>query len=283
MPAVRVYVSSYPVLGMGQEFNDTLQQWGNLAMYLSLALHERIVDVQTNMRAVVGSAPAAPTCGGSNLYIFPDFVPGLHLNDRGHNAWAYSLLKALNAPAEVSTVTIDAATLTGTATGGTVVSNVSGNAAEVHFNRLDPGLPITFGPPLALLTYGFVPWQNVNAYRLKVTNLQAGSYEIRAEGRLLGQLTHTALAAGQDIANLGPAGAVTEGGPWVVQASALRSTITSRTAAAAAQGSTSQLAGSPDFALLQTLHGETQGKLADILHPTAIPWTYAFEVKRVGP
>ena len=70
---------------------------------------------------------------------------GIHLNDLGQLAMAFAILKGLGAPADVSAVSIDAAGPRVVAAAGCRVSNLSGNASRLEFDRLDDGLPINFG------------------------------------------------------------------------------------------------------------------------------------------
>jgi hypothetical protein len=79
-------------------------------------------------------------------------------------------MEELGAPAEVSSVSVDASTLTGNASGA-VVSDITGNQALVQFSRSDLALPITFGLLASQWGVRIVPGRNIDAYRLTVTNL----------------------------------------------------------------------------------------------------------------
>ena len=274
---VRVYLSSYPVLGLGDAVNDELQTFGDIARDVAILSGEGSVDVHRVMRAVVGSDPARGLITTSTDVAG---FPGLHLNDVGQQLWAYALVKELGAPAEVSSVTVNATMLTGSASGATL-SGIAGNPSAVRFTRLDQGLPVTFGPPAERWGIGFIPWENINAYRLTVTDLEAGTYEIRVGGLLLGSRTSTQLADGIDIANLQPE-AWGKGGPWVVQGMAIHQIVGGRQAVADGDRPLAELSHPKDLQLT-TWHAEAQVKLNDILHATAAPYPYTFEVRRAGP
>jgi len=116
-------------------------------------------------------------------------------------------------------VTIDAGGKA-TATGCTV-SDAAAKDGGLAFTRLDEGLPFNYGIFYAH-NYRFIPVPTeLNQYRLKVTGLPAGKYDVIADGRSAGVFTADQLAAGENIAS-STADGWQPGGPWNAQANALK-------------------------------------------------------------
>jgi len=143
----------------------------------------------------------------------------VHPGPPGQALMAASILKGLNFPALVSSAEIDAAGNKVLATKNCTVENVAAKEGGISFSRLDGALP--FFPADAT---GILPWapilEELNDYRLKVTGLAAGKYEIRIGGKKIAELTAEQLAAGVNLA----AGALREG-PIADQAKAVRTAV----------------------------------------------------------
>ena len=143
----------------------------------------------------------------------------VHPGPPGQALMAASILKGLNFPALVSSAEIDAAGRKVVATKNCTVDNVAAKEGGLSFSRLDGALP--FFPAEAA---GILPWagilEELNDYRLKVTGLAAGKYEVRVGGKKIAELTAEQLAAGANLA----AGALTDG-PIADQAKAVRAAV----------------------------------------------------------
>lgn len=143
----------------------------------------------------------------------------VHPGPPGQALMAASILKGLSFPSLVSSAEIDA-------TGGKVVAaknctveNVAKKEGGLSFSRLDGALP--FFPMDALSILPHVPiLEELNDYRLKVTGLAAGKYEVRVGGKKIAELTAEQLAAGANLA----AGALTDG-PIADQAKAVKAAV----------------------------------------------------------
>src|SRR5262245_4497950 len=286
---IRIYICTYPLLGIDAAvLNPTLRTWGDAAVARATALGALSVDVSRRMEAIVGPTPP------DRLYFVPDIaINGLHLNDVGHNLWAFTLLQGIGAPAETSSVTINAATLAASASGATV-SGVSGGPTSLQFARLDLGLPITFGGPLSGFSIGFVPWDQIAAYNLRITNLAAGKYEIRAEGLqvtgILPQaqggdstLSDAQLAAGVSI-RARSANPFADSGPWGVKSTTVRTYVTGRAAIAlGTQDQLQALPADPKAGSLRSQQNSLNNTIGDVARLAATPYPFHFEVVRVGP
>ena len=81
---------------------------------------------------------------------------------------AFAILKGLDAPAEVSSVTVDARGPALVEAEGCRVTGLAGDPSRLEFDRLDEGLPVNFGV-FGALQFRFVPIPDeLNRYMLTV-------------------------------------------------------------------------------------------------------------------
>jgi len=143
----------------------------------------------------------------------------VHPGPPGQALMAASILKGLSFPALVSSAEIDAAGRKVVATKNCTVENVVAKEGGLSFSRLDRALPFFPADAVSIL-----PWagilEDLNDYRLKVTGLAAGKYEVRLGGKRIAELTAEQLAAGANLA----AGALNDG-PIADQAKAVRTAV----------------------------------------------------------
>jgi lysophospholipase L1-like esterase len=216
---VRVFICSAAITAEDPDRAERgfLQAMCDDGMTLARSLGEHAIDVQRTMRAIqrtVARANAtAKPADKQSLHV----SDGVHLSELGQLAMAFAILKGLGAPAEVSSVTIDATGPTVIGVGGCRVSKLSGNVTHLEFDRLDDGLPINFGL-FGGLNFRYVPIPDqLNRYMLTVKNLSAGHYVVSAEDRPLGSFTDEQLARGLNISSA-TADGWEPGGPWDAQA-----------------------------------------------------------------
>jgi lysophospholipase L1-like esterase len=143
----------------------------------------------------------------------------VHPGPPGQALMAASILKGLGFPSLVSSAEIDAAGRKVVTATNCKVESLAANDGALSFSRLDGALP--FFPAEAA---GILPWspilEELNDYRLKVTGLAAGKYEVRAGGKRIAELTADQLAAGVNLAQ----GALNDG-PIADQAKAIRTAV----------------------------------------------------------
>ena len=143
----------------------------------------------------------------------------VHPGPPGQALMAASILKGLSFPSLVSSVEIDAAGCKVVAAENCTVENVAAKDGGLSFSRLDGALPFFPADAVSIL-----PWapilEELNDYRLKVTGLAAGKYEVRVGGKKIAELTADQLAAGANLA----AGALTDG-PIADQVKAVRAAV----------------------------------------------------------
>lgn len=143
----------------------------------------------------------------------------VHPGPPGQALMAASILKGLSFPSLVSSAEIDAAGGKVVAAKNCTVENVSKKEGGVSFSRLDGALPFFPMDALSILPHAPI-LEELNDYRLKVTGLAAGKYEVRVGGKKIAELTAEQLAAGANLA----AGALTDG-PIAEQAKAVKAAV----------------------------------------------------------
>jgi lysophospholipase L1-like esterase len=207
-----------------------LQKMTDEGLALAKSLGAETVDLQRGMREVqrrivAANANEPDKAKQTRLHV----EDGVHLNDLGQLAMAYALLKGLGAPENVSAATLDAKKEGAAAPSaeGCTISDVKLLEDGIAFTRLDEALPLNLGV-FSALNYRWVPIPDgINRYRLTVTNLPAGEYEIRAEGRLLGKANAGQLARGMNLASMTGNG-WEPGGPWNAQSDIVKELVDAR-------------------------------------------------------
>ncbi|MBI3860635.1 MAG: SGNH/GDSL hydrolase family protein [Planctomycetia bacterium] len=227
---VRVYICSAAVTGADPEKSETdfLQTMCDEGLALSKKLGGGAIDVQRAMRQIqkrvwMANEVIKDPAKKNSLHA----ADGVHLNDLGQIAMAFAILKGLDAPADVSAATIDAATAQAVVEAGCRISNIKMTDATLEFDRHDEGLPLNQGLFWAL-NYRFVPIHDeLNRYLLSVQKLVPGQYELLVEGRMVGKYSADQLARGVNIASA-TADPWQPGGPWDAQAAALKNLTDAR-------------------------------------------------------
>lgn len=226
----RVYVCSAAATAEDPDAAERgfLKAMCDRGMALARELGEHSIDVQQSMREVrrrmiAAAAGDDPKKEKPSLHV----ADGVHLNDDGQLAMAVAILKGLDAPAEVSSVAIDAAGPLAAEAEGCSVANLAGDASRLEFDRLDAGLPLNLGL-FGALRYRFIPIPELlNRYMLAIKNLPDGDYVVAVDGRGLGSWSAAELARGVNVASA-TADGWEPGGPWEVAAWALASATESR-------------------------------------------------------
>lgn len=220
---VRVFLCSAAVTGAdpAKSEDSFFQKMCDEGMARARQLGEQAIDVQRTMRDIqkrvwAYNAALKDDKGKTSLHA----ADGVHLNDLGQLAMAYAILKGLGAPADVSSVTVDAKEPRLIEARGCRVTGLKSVESGLEFSRLDEGRPINFGL-FGALHFRFVPIPDqLNRYLLAVQQLPEGRYEVRVDDRPLGTFTSKLLAKGLNISSL-TASAWQPGGPWDAEATIL--------------------------------------------------------------
>jgi lysophospholipase L1-like esterase len=120
----------------------------------------------------------------------------IHLTDPAYIAWGYFLYDGLHFGGGSSSLTLSA--------DGKVVTamrcqadQVETKDGEIRFVRRDEILPIL--PPGPLPPSKYVPLEKCSDYRLQITGLGKGTYEIQCETQTLGSVSANALGKGVNL------------------------------------------------------------------------------------
>lgn len=203
-----------------------LQTMADEGLALAKSMGVETIDLQRGMREVqrrvLEHNANAKADDQARLHV----KDGIHLDDLGQMAMGYAMLKGLGAPEDVSSASIDFKTSQAD-TVNCEISGVKTSEREIHFTRLDRGLPLNLGP-FTLLQYRWIPLPDgLNRYMLSLKNLPEGEYEIRANDRSLGKASAEALAKGLNIASMTGNG-WEPGGPWDVQSCVVKEFVDAR-------------------------------------------------------
>ena len=275
-PAITAEVSDKAEKGFFQEMTDE-------GLSIAKSLGAETVDLQRGMREIqrrveTANAGQSDESKHTRLHV----ADGVHLNELGHLAMAYVMLKGLGAPAEVSSATIDAASGTVTESDGCVISEVATGAdGRFVFSRLDEALPLNRGI-FSAFSYAWVPLpEGLNRYLLKVINLPGGEYEIYAGGRALGKVGSASLARGINLSSM-TADGWQPGGPWDAQAGLVKEITDARDRVSVSDFLRARFAANhPDAERLDRLTREIDEELVDLQRAIAKPYPYRFEFRKV--
>ncbi len=280
---VRIFICSAPVTGQDPNTSEDgfLQRMCDEGMALGGSLGAGTIDLQRSMRAIqkrVWAANAAATQDKDKQSLHA--ADGIHLNDQGQLALAFAMLKGLGAPAEVSSVTIDAADAGTAQATGCAVSGLQITPDGLQFDRLDEGLPLNFGP-LGALQFRFIPIPDeLNRYMLRVSGLEPGSYVLTVNERAVGTYDAGRLAAGINISSATPDGWV-PGGPWDAQAAALVMLTESRSQLSQARKLAPHYIGeNPHYDEVEARIRDINSGIEELQRLTAKPVPYRFALRR---
>ncbi|AMV40680.1 hypothetical protein [Planctomyces sp. SH-PL62] len=193
---------------------------------------------------------------------------------------AFAILKGLDAPADVSSATLDADGPRAVEAVGCSVSGLAGDASRLEFDRLDAGLPLNLGL-FGALQYRFIPVPDeLNRYMLTIRNLPDGDYAVHADGRALGTWPARRLAEGVNLASA-TADGWEPGGPWEAAAWALAELTEARTKLFQSKlGLAHHLPGSPVLPAFDEQAAEINARLEALQHAIVAPRPFHFVVER---
>jgi lysophospholipase L1-like esterase len=203
-----------------------LQTMTDEGLALAKSLGAETIDLQRGMREVQRRVLDHNSKAKPEDKVQLHVKDGIHLEDLGQMAMAYSMIKGLGAPEDVSSATIDASSLKAHAEGCTI-SDAATKDGALSFTRLDQGLPLNMGPFTGLQYRWISIPDGINRYRLTVSNLPAGEYQITVDGRDLGKENADSLSRGVNIASKTGSGWY-PGGPWDAQSCVVKELVDAR-------------------------------------------------------
>ncbi|WP_309714702.1 SGNH/GDSL hydrolase family protein [Armatimonas sp.] len=184
-------------------YNAVLLRYASFVGQLASEQGAGVADLNNPVVAMLKKAQAADPTNAAKI-----------IADRVHPGWggqlimAECLLKAWNAPALVSSVSVDAASGKAQAQNAKV-SKVQAKDGLLSWSALEGSLPFPLGSPdpnnaapynLAVASSDFV--EALDKEMLTVTNLAAPRYTLKIDGKSTGEFTKEQLAAGVNLATL---------------------------------------------------------------------------------
>lgn len=283
---IRVFICSPAITAESPDTAEKgyLQLMVDDGMALARSLGAETIDLSRGMREIqrrVIQANAGEKDPKKHTRLHVE--DGVHLNDLGQLAMGYAMLRGLHAPAEVSNMTIDASELTMVSSENCKVSDLKRLPDGISFRRLDRGLPLNLGI-FSALNHRWIPIPDtLNGYRIKVTGLEAGEYELRVEGRLLGKYSASRLARGENIASATSNG-WEPGGPWDAQSDAVKEIVDARDKAWGGEHFRRQFNGdNPASNQLERQARTADEALVKLARMIAKPYPYQFEIRKISP
>lgn len=282
---IRVFICSPAITAEAPDTAEKgyLQLMVDDGLALARSLGAETIDLSRGMREVQrrvleGNAREKNPKDHNRLHV----DDGVHLNDLGQLAMGHAMLRGLGAPTEVSSLTVDASALRTVAAENCTVSGLKRLPDGVEFRRLDRGLPLNLGI-FGALNFRWIPIPDtINGYRLKVTGLEPGEYEVRVEGRLLGRYPADRLARGENIASATSNG-WEPGGPWDAQSDAVREIVDARDEAWGGEHFRLQFnADNPGSAKIRRRAKAADDALVELARSIAKPYPYRFEIRKAA-
>ena len=259
-----------------------LQRMTDEGLALAKSMGVETVDLQRGMReaqrrVVAANEKEKDVKKHTTLHV----ADGVHLNELGHLALAFALLKGLGAPEDVSAAEIDAGSAALTSVNGCHITDIRKIENGIAFVREDQGLPMTLGA-FSAFNFRWVPVpQGIARYGLTVRNLPEAEYQIVAEGRLLGKVNAKHLAEGVNLAMM-TSDAFQPGGPWDAQSLIVRELVEARDKLGQGERMESRnLPGHPQHEALQEALKKQDEEMVTLQRAMAKPYPYHFELRRV--
>jgi len=227
---VRVFICSAAITAETPDKAEVgfLQRMCDEGLAVASAKGAGTIDVQREMRAIqkrIVEANARQQEKAKHTRLHAE--DGIHLNDLGQMAMAYSILKGLDAPSVVSTAVLDGTSASIIEQEGCRIQDLNQSAGVLTFTRLDHRLPMNLHS-LWMLQGIYIPiGDQLNRQVLAVRGLPSGRYEVMADERPLGKWKSEDLNRGINIAS------ATEdpwqpGNTWAAQGYAVTSLTTMR-------------------------------------------------------
>ena len=180
-------------------YNAVLLKYGDYLRTLAERNHLDFADLNTRLVKTLERANSADPANAQK--IVPDRV---HPHRSGHLMMAASLLEAWGVSPNVTRVEIDAASAQIKDAVNTSISDLD-TKGSLRWTQKDDALPmpVPMNDPLmalAVKSSDFV--EKFNRETLRVTGLDAPSYQLKINGRLIGAFSRETLASGINLAEL---------------------------------------------------------------------------------
>ena len=184
-------------------YNTVMQRFGEFVSQLGQEKHMLVADMNAPVVDALTKAKAQDPVMATTLV-----QDRVHPGSGIHWVMAASVLKAWNAPATVTSVTIDGAKASVTDSVNTEITLLKKpKKGPLTWSQMDRALPLPLPPaevdPFIALTLTVSDiTQSLNQQPLRVTGLAAGNYELTIDDKSVGKFTAEQLAAGINLAVL---------------------------------------------------------------------------------
>jgi hypothetical protein len=155
----------------------------------------------------------------SSKYISISLGDPSHPGPPGQALLAAVVLKGLGFPSLVSSAEIDIAGRKVVATENCTVEILAAEERRLRFSRTDGALPYFPADSASILKWSPI-LEDLNDYRLKVTGLAPGRYQVRLDGKRIAEVSAEQLAAGTNLAS-----AALSAGPIADQSKSVRAAV----------------------------------------------------------
>jgi hypothetical protein len=180
-------------------YNGVMNHFGELDRDLAHKFGGTFIDFNAPVVSALQKAEALdPKVAG---LLLPDRV---HPGEIAHWVMAEALLKGWNAPALVSSVTVDGHAGKVVDAQNATVDQVSRDNGVLHWTETENGLPLAFirdNETQALLLDVSDIEQRLDQEPLRVTGLDAGTYNLTIDGELVGTFSEHQLESGINLAD----------------------------------------------------------------------------------
>ena len=184
------------------DYNTTMTRFGDFMATLATEKHVQTADLNAPVVAALTKAKADNAAFSTTL-----MQDRVHPGSGVHWLMAEAVLKAWNAPAVVTAVSLDALKAAATNSTNTSVTDVRKSKGSLTWTQLDRALPLPLPSPQADPFIAEVEKvsdlnQALNRQSLQIAGLSAGNYSLAIDDSKIGEFTAEQLAAGIDLARM---------------------------------------------------------------------------------
>jgi hypothetical protein len=180
-------------------YNGVMQHYAEIDGRLAEKYHDSFINLNPPVVALLDRAHALDPVVAR--LILPDRV---HPEVIAHWVMAETLLKGWNAPALVSSVTIDGDRMKLSDARNATVDAVARESGTLHWSETEGALPLPFDKAnamQALLLQLTDVDQQLNRETLRITNLEAGQYALKIDEQAVGVFSGDELSTGINLAD----------------------------------------------------------------------------------
>jgi lysophospholipase L1-like esterase len=184
------------------DYNATMTRFGDFIATLATEKHAQTADLNAPLVAALTKAKADNAALSTTL-----MQDRVHPGSGVHWLMAEGVLKAWNAPAVVTAVSLDASKPAATNSTNTAVTDIRKGKGTLTWTQLDCALPLPLpssqaDPFIAEVERVSDLNPALNRQTLQITGLSAGNYSLMIDDSKIGEFTAEQLATGIDLARM---------------------------------------------------------------------------------